>query len=202
MRLPRGELVRSRVVTDAATALATALDRELTGYAVLEPHESLLLDGDDAGVLTFETGVPVLAYHAGTDRGGPEALADLARPGPYKAELYRLPADALRPAHEVEGLRVPPAMPAEQLGGDSRLADRTRRYAPASRFEEDAAETDPVAAFLDDEEKIAAIREQAREEARLRADEWGLSGALETDEEVRESDRDPGPSPSDEEMPM
>ena len=180
MRLPRGQLVRSRVVEDATTALATALDRELTGYALLEPQDALLLDGDP-GVLTFEDGVPVLAYHAGTDRGGPEALADLAHPGPLKVELYRLSPDDLQPAHEIEQLQVPPGMPAEQLGSDSRLADRTRRDAPTRRF--DGSETtNPVTAFLEDEEKIAAIREQAREEARQRADEWGLTDALEPDE--------------------
>ena len=180
MKLPRGQLVRSRVVEDATTALATAFDRELTGYALLEPQDALLLDGDP-GVLTFEEGVPVLAYHAGTDRGGPEALADLAHPGPFKAELYRLSLDALRPAHEIEELRVPPGMAAEQLGGDSRLAERTRRNAPASRFDGNET-TNPVTAFLEDEEKIAAIREQAREEARQRADEWGLTEALEPGE--------------------
>lgn len=180
MKLPRGQLVHSRVVEDATTALATALDSELTGYALLEPQNALLLDGD-AGVLTFEDGVPVLAYHAGTDRGGPEALADLAHPGPVRVELYRLPTDELRPAHEIEELRVPPEMPAEQLGGDSGLADRTRRNAPASRFD-GRGNSNPVAAFLEDEEKIAAIREQAREEARQRADEWGLTDALDADE--------------------
>jgi len=33
---------------------------------------------------------------------------------------------------------------------------------------------------LEDEEKIDAIREQAREEARERAAEWGLDGELES----------------------
>jgi hypothetical protein len=82
MRLPHGELVRSRVVSDPATALVAAAERELTGYAVFEPQDSLLLDADGRGVVTFEAGVPVLAYHTGTDRGGPEAIADLAVPGP------------------------------------------------------------------------------------------------------------------------
>jgi len=36
-----------------------------------------------------------------------------------------------------------------------------------------------VAAFLEDEDKIDAIREQARQQARRRADEWGLSDQLE-----------------------
>ena len=94
MKLPPGQLVRSRVVKDLRTALVGALDREVTGYAVLEPRESLLLDESGEGVLTFEGGVPVVAYHTGTDRGGPPALADLAASGPYRLELFALaPAD-------------------------------------------------------------------------------------------------------------
>lgn len=179
MKLPRGELVRSRVVADPATALAAALDRRLTGYAVLEPQEALLLDGESVGVLTFEDGVPVLAYHPGTDRGGAPALADLAEPGPLSADLYRIDADDLAAAHEVTELQVPPGMPAQRLGGDQALADRTRRVAPGDRTSVEDA--DPVTEFLADEEKIAAIREQAREEAERRAAEWGLDEALSED---------------------
>ena len=182
MRLPRGTLLRSRVVADPATALATALDRELTGYAVFEPQDALLLDAEGKGVLTFEAGVPVLAYHTGTDRGGPNALADLAVPGPYRAELYELAGDALDEAHETAELRVPPAMAADRLAGDPELAERTRRAAPPERRGgSDEAGEEPlsaVEAFLDDEEKISAIRERAREEARERAAEWGLDDEL------------------------
>jgi hypothetical protein len=67
-------------------------------------------------------------------------------------------------------------MPAERLAGDQSLADRTREAAPADRRDDD--ETDPVAAFLDDEAKVDAIREQARTEARRRAEEWGLDDEL------------------------
>lgn len=179
MRLPRGDLVRSRVVADPSTALADALDRRLTGYAVVEPQEALLLDVDSVGVLTFEDGVPVLAYHPGTDRGGAAALADLAQPGPFSADLYRVDADALAAAHDVEALRVPPGMPADRLGGDPALADRTREAAPPDRS--DDGDADPVTAFLEDEEKIAAIREQARAEAQHRAAEWGLDEVLDGD---------------------
>jgi len=38
---------------------------------------------------------------------------------------------------------------------------------------------DPVVAFLEDERRIAAIREEAREQARERAAEWGLTDHLE-----------------------
>lgn len=178
MRLPRGQLVRSRVVVDPATPLVDALDRELTGYAVLAPQESVLLDGDDAGVLTFEDGVPVVAVHPGTDRGGPAALAALAGPGPVSAELYRLDAADLATVHDVDELRVPPGMPAERLGGDPALAERTRAAAPDGRTGDPESEADPVAAFLDDDERVAAIRERAREEAERRAAEWGLDGEL------------------------
>jgi len=177
MRLPRGRLVRSRVAADAATPLADALDRDLTGYAVLEPQEALLLDGDGHGVVTFADGVPVVAYHTGTDRGGPAALADLAELGPYAAELYELDAGALDAVHGADELRVPPGTPAERLGGDPALADRTRRAAPDDRTDDGG--TDPVVSFLEDEGKVAAIREQAREEARERAAEWGLDDAVE-----------------------
>lgn len=176
LRLPRGELVRSRVVSEPATALTAALDRELTGYAVLEPQDTLLLDGDASGVLTFEDGIPVLAYHAGTDRGGPEALADLAEPGPYRADMYALDRSDIRSVHDTPELAVPPGMPAERLGGDPDLADRTRREAPDARLGD--AGGDPVASFLDDEQKIRAIQQQAREEAERRAEQWGLDDEL------------------------
>ncbi|MFB6123160.1 MAG: hypothetical protein ABEJ78_06850, partial [Haloferacaceae archaeon] len=100
MKIPRGRLVRSRVVSDPGVALASALDRELTGYAVFEPQDALLLDEGTAGVVTFESGVPVLAYNTETDRGGADALADLAVPGPYSVELYEVDATALEDAHD------------------------------------------------------------------------------------------------------
>ena len=189
MKIPRGSLLRSRVVSDPAVVLSAALDRELTGYAVLEPQDSLLLDGKTRGVLTFEDGVPVLAYDAATDAGGPDALADLAVPGPYSVELYELDAADLAEAHEAGELRVPPEMPAERLVGDRDLADRTREAAPEERLADDEGDANPVEAFLADEEKIAAIREQAREEARTRAEEWGLAGELDEADGVPDSDR-------------
>lgn len=180
MTVPDGEgrLVRSRVIEGPGEALDRALDRELTGYAVLAPQETLLLDADERGVLTFEAGVPVVAYHTGTDRGGPEALGDLAVPGPYRCDLYELAPDGLSEIHETTELRVPPGLPAERLAGDPALAERTRSAAPPDRLDE-RAPTSPVAAFLDDEAKIRAIRERAREEAEQRAEEWGIEDQLE-----------------------
>ncbi|WP_336336839.1 hypothetical protein [Haloarcula brevis] len=182
MKLPRGRLDKSRVVTDPRDALADALDRELTGYAVFESQETLLLDGEGRGVVTFAEGVPVLAYHTGTDRGGPPALADLAVPGPYHVSLYALDPADLEPAHDADDLRVPPGMPAERLGGDPALADSTRRAAPDERLaaatddapadEDGPTEQSAVEAFLDDAEKIEAIKQQARSEARERAQQW------------------------------
>ncbi|MBX0297183.1 hypothetical protein EGH23_20105 [Halomicroarcula sp. F27] len=172
-----GTLRKSRVVTDPRDTLADVLDREVTGYAVFESQETLLLDAEGRGVVTFEDGVPVLAYHTGTDRGGPPALADLAVPGPYHVSVFELAAADLAEAHAAEELRVPPGMLAERLAGDPALADSTRRAAPTERTASRSdARTDQsaVEAFLEDEEKIAAIREQAREEAQQRAAEWGF----------------------------
>lgn len=182
MNLPEGRLVHSRVVDDPGTALAAALDRDLTGYAVLAPQGTLLLEGSDRGVLTFEDGVPVLAYHTGSDRRGAAALADLALPGPYRCELYELGTDDISVAHDADDLRVPPALPAERLAGDDALAERTRAAAPADRCEEESG-TDALEAFLADEETVSAIREEARREAERRAAEWGLDDQLDPTED-------------------
>ncbi|WP_049935257.1 hypothetical protein [Haloplanus natans] len=176
MRIPRGDLVRSRVVDDPGETLSTALDRGLTGYAVFEPQDAVLLGDETRGVVTFEDGVPVLAYCTDTDRGGADALADVAGPGPYSAELYELDRGALAEAHEADDLRVLPGLPAERLSADRGLVTRTRDAAPDDRLGAD--DTDAVEAFLADESQIEAIREQARQEARARAEEWGLTDAL------------------------
>lgn len=187
--LPSGELRQSRVVADPRDPLAAALDRRLTGYATFQPQETLLLDDGGRGIVTLHDGVPRLAYYTGTDRGGPAALADLATPGPYRIELYELDDGVLDPLIEETDLQVPPGAPAERLAGDPALAKSTRRSAPS----EWCAETDDgttvagngtdaeardrrsaVEAFLDDAEKIEAIREQARREAEARAEEWGF----------------------------
>ena len=177
MKLPRGQLVRQRVVGDPGTALSNALADELTGYARLESQDALLLDADGVGVLTFDSGVPGAAYHTGTDRGGPEALADIAVAGPYRLELYELDGETLAEVHEAQSLTVPPGMPAERLAGDSELAERTRTAAPERRradLDADGDDRGAVEAFLEDEQKIEAIRERAREEARERAEQWGF----------------------------
>jgi hypothetical protein len=185
MKLPPGRLLRSRVVSDPRTALMSALERGVTGYGVFEPQGSLLLDEAGEGVLTFEAGVPVVAYHTGTDRGGPHALADLAASGPYRLELFSLAAADMAAVHDLDALRVPPGMPAKRLAGDQVLADRTRAVAPQSVLDrldgsEEVATGDSggdrgaVSAFLDDEAKIEAIREQARTEAEERAEQWGF----------------------------
>jgi hypothetical protein len=183
MKLPRGRLERRRVVGDLATPLANALDAELTGYCRLESQDALLLEAEGIGVLTFEGGIPMAAYHTGTDAAGPAALADIAVSGPYRIELFALPADALESVHDAEGLRVPPAMPARRLAGDQGLADRTRERAPDARLDrpgdEEGAEASAVEAFLADEERIQAIQSRAREEAERRAAEWGLDDVVE-----------------------
>ncbi|WP_435094374.1 hypothetical protein [Halorubrum sp. N11] len=179
LRIPRGDLLRSRVVSDVGTTLARALDRELTGYATLVPQETLLLEGDARGVVTFADGVPVLAYNTVSDSGGPDALAELAVPGPYRVELYAVDDGALETAHEENALRVAPGAAATELADDQTLADRTREAAPDERLDSERADDgDAVAAFLEDDERIEAIREQARSEAAERASEWGLDDAL------------------------
>lgn len=184
MKLPRGRLQRRRVVEDLATPLSNALDVGLTGYARLESQAELLLSSGGIGVVTFDVGVPVVAYHTGTDVGGPAALADMAVAGPYRIELFELPTATLEPVHAAADLRVPPEMPAERLAGDPDLADRTRTAAPeravtADELPPTGDEPGAVEAFLEDEEKIEAIQSRAREEATRRAEEWGIPDALE-----------------------
>lgn len=183
MKVPEGSLLKSRVVSDPREPLAVALDRTLTGYAVFEPQETLLLDAGGRGIITLRAGVPELAYYTGTDRGGPTALADLAMPGPYHVELYQTDQSALETIGDHDALRVPPGMPAERLAGDPALAASTRRAAPDDRRiertderngGESAEKTGAVEAFLEDEAKIDAIKRQARAEAKERAAEWGF----------------------------
>lgn len=177
MRLPQGHLLRRRVVTDLATPLSHALGRSLTGYVRLESGDALLLDADGVGVITFQDGVPVVAYHTGTDTGGPAALADIAVAGPSRVELYELDGDSLAEIHDASELRVPPGLPAERLAGDADLAERARESAPSSRRGGRSQEADDVVAveaFLEDEERIADIRQRARDQAAARAAEWGF----------------------------
>ncbi|MFQ3318471.1 MAG: hypothetical protein ACI8UR_000419 [Natronomonas sp.] len=178
--IPDGDILRSRVVTDLAVALEDVLDRRLDGYAVLESRAALLGETDTAadarGVLTFEDGVPTLAYHAGTDRGGPPALADIGA-GPHRFDLYALDAADLDVPHAADALRIPPGMPAERLAGDSALAERTRRIATNDH----TTDGDALSAFLDNEAAVEDIRESARQEATRRAEEWGFDDAIDRD---------------------
>jgi hypothetical protein len=171
--IPDGELLRSRVVTALAPALSDVLDRRIDGYALVSSRDTLLGGDDESGVITFEEGVPILAYHSRTDRGGPPALDDIGSP-PYQFELYALEADTLELPHRTEELRVSPGMIAERLASDPDLADRTREVAG------DACETsdDTVEAFLEDEAAIEEIRQSAREEALDRAEEWDFADAV------------------------
>lgn len=174
MKLPRGRLQRRRVVSDPATPLAQALEDDLTGYCRMESQDALLLSAEGIGVLTFEHGIPMVAYHTGTDAGGPAALADMAVSGPYRVELFALQGDALEPVHNAEDLSVPPAMPARRLAGDPDLADRTQDRAADLGYIDDTVnhQLDAVEAFLEDERRIDAIKAQAREEAEQRAEAW------------------------------
>lgn len=181
MKLPRGDLAASRVVDDHGVALADALRDALTGYLVLEPGATLLTDADGAGVLTFADGVPVLASHTDTGRGGSRALADLAGPGPVQVERRVVDAEALASVHDADGvdaLAVAPGEPARVFASDHALAADARDAAPDDHPGRQAA-TDPLEAFLADEDAVAAVREDARAEAKRRADEWGFTDELE-----------------------
>ncbi len=168
------ELTFARVVDDAAAALSLALDRELTGHAVLTPQDALLLDDDGEGVVAFTDGVPTHVRHTGTGRGGAAALADLATTGPLRVECYA-GDDGSVPRTDQHA--VAPGTPAERLAGDDVLAQRTREAAEAGDIgggDPADDDLDAVEAFLADEEKVEAIRDRAREEARERAEEWGF----------------------------
>ncbi|MGB9963960.1 hypothetical protein [Halobacterium hubeiense] len=169
------ELTFARVVDDAAAALSLALDRELAGHAVLTPQEALLLDDDGEGVVAFTDGVPTHVHHTATGRGGAAALADLATTGPLRVECY---AGDDGGVPRTEEYAVAPGTPAERLAGDDDLAERTRTAAAAAGVADapasEGADLDAVEAFLADEQKVEAIRDRAREEARERAEEWGF----------------------------
>lgn len=172
------ELTFSRVVEDAAAALALALDRRLTGYAIFTPQDALLLDDDGEAAFAFADGVPTHVRHRGTERGGGAALADLATTGPLRVECYDGDDG---PVPRTDRHAVAPGTPAERLAGDDALADRTRDAAAAADVadaaagaDDDGGNLDAVEAFLADEEKVAAIQERAREEAKARAEEWGF----------------------------
>jgi hypothetical protein len=180
MKLPRGVLASSRVVDDHSLVLRSTLDDAVTGYLVLEPAGSLLLDDDGACVITVADGVPVLASHTSSGRGGADALAALAGPGPVQVERHRVDADELAAVHDadgVEALAVDPGEPARVLTGDDALATRTRDRASDDHPGRDVNK-DPLAAFLDDTERIDALREDARAEAERRAAEWGFVDEL------------------------
>ncbi len=183
MKVPRGRLLRSRVVSNPATAFSTVLDDSLTGYLVFEPQNTLLLDDQGRGVMTVRNGVPVLVYHTGTDRGGVDGLADLAVPGPYKVDVFELSDEEIERIHDANELRVRPGEPAERVAGDPNLADRTRsRAREHGLFPDDGTDLDKnedaVVSFLSDEERIEAIKRQAREDAERQASEWGLNDEL------------------------
>lgn len=170
-----GELLHSRVVADLGEVLEHVLAEAITGYATVEPQDALLLDASGVGILALESGVPVAARHTGTGRVGREALAELSVPGPCRVELYE--RDRPVPFAAEPPNRIPPGLPADQLARDPELANRTRSAA-ADRGTGERADADALEAFLTDEDRVEAIREEARSEARQRAEEWGLSDAL------------------------
>lgn len=170
-----GELLVSRVVSDLGEVLEPALEDAITGYVTVEPQDALLLDAEGVGIVALESGVPVAARHTGTGRVGREALAELSVPGPCRVECYERTHPV--PFAEQPANRIPPGLPADRLARDPALANRTRSAA-ADRGTGERSDADALEAFLTDEDRVEAIRREARTEARDRAAEWGLTDAL------------------------
>lgn len=170
------QLLQSRVVSDLGAVLDRALTTGVTGYVTVEPQDALLLDAAGRGVLALEDGVPTAARHTETGRTGREALAELSIPGPCRVELY----ETERPVTFATdaNAQIPPGLPADMLVDDETLANRTRTAA-RERDAGSPTDGDALAAFLRDEERVAAIQQEARREAEERAREWGLEDALE-----------------------
>lgn len=181
MSLPAGQPCFDRVVMAVDEPLVEALNRELTGYGVIVPQAGLLGEGTGKGVLWFDGGIPCGARHTGTGRTDSEALADIAETGPYQVRLV----EAELPESVRERDSLAPGGPAERVAGDPELAERTRQASTGDTVEDPDAELDAVEAFLADEEKIAAIQEQAASEARKRAEEWGFEAATEPESETQ-----------------
>lgn len=172
--LPTGDLMFSRVVTDASAALTAALDRRHTGYGVFTPSDALVLDDETHAVVGFRDGIPT---YARTDETvGSSALAAAATPGPLRVTLH-----ACEPPVPPDEARIAPDTPARRLAGDDELATRTVEAAPVDPGRHDGStvpdagdDLNAVDAFLADEDAIARIKEQARDEAERRAREWGF----------------------------
>lgn len=172
MTLPSGEISFDRVVTALDEPLSAALERSLTGYAEVVPQAALLLDATGSGVLWFDDGVPTHATHTGTGGTGTDVLAELAATGPFRVRLVAVTGPALE--RRPSGATLPPDAPAERLAGDESLAARTRKRAGTTTRRSNDEGLDAVEAFLADDEKIRAIRDRARAEAKRKAGEWGF----------------------------
>lgn len=191
--VPQGRLRQSRIAPDVRTVLVEALDRSFTGYAIVAPKRAAGVKS----VFTFEAGVLALVYHPDADAGGERALTALEDVGPCRIDLYELSVEQLQSAHD-DRLSVSPALPATYLTGDRALAARTRKRAAQIADTDSDAEPaipdgdhDAIEAFLDDTERIETLQEQARMEARRRAEEWGFGELLaETGENVLATERD------------
>lgn len=180
MRIPRGEFRRSHAADDAAAVLRTALDEELTGYAIFEPQDALLLGGTTRGTVMFEDGVPALACSTECEVGSRDGLEGFAVTGPTRAAVHTVDVTELMDAHEVEAFRVPSDGPARVLVGDERLATKILDAAPVMHREE-SRDQSAIEAFLVDTGVIEEIRSEVREEARAKVSEWGLDDVLADD---------------------
>lgn len=168
---PEGTLVASRVVESLATPLETCLDARLTGY--LRVESGMPVADADPVLVTLDDGVATAAVVPDGERTGASALAALPDTGPFRVERTRTSATALAPLHDCPACHIDPGRIAERADAPA-LAARLRERAP------DDPDDDPVAAFLDDADQIAALKREARAEATAQADEWGLSEQLDS----------------------
>ena len=179
MNISEGQLKRSQVVAEFGPVLAELLAEQLTGYSRIEPGDSVVLEADGAGVLTFNSGVPVAAYHTASDATGEAALEELSRLGPFSIEVYTASTAVLNTVQETDAALIPPERPAELLAGDPTLADRTRAQASTAQLDRTREATEEaLISFLSDEKRIEQIRREAKQQARRRAQRWGLDAEL------------------------
>ncbi|MDZ7745335.1 MAG: hypothetical protein U5K28_01940 [Halobacteriales archaeon] len=171
MTIPAGTLIASRVVGSLATPLETCFETRHTGY--LRVVSGVPVADTDPVVVTFDNGVPTAAVVPDGEPTGPRALAALPETGPFRVERIRTTAAVLDALHDRPACRIDAGRLAERADAAD-LAARIRERAP-----DDA--DDPVGGFLDDAERIAALKREARAEATAQADEWGLTDQLDSE---------------------
>lgn len=179
MNITEGQLKRSQVVSEYGPVLEAALEERLTGYSRIEPGDNVVLEADGAGILTFKRGIPMAAYHTVSEATGEAALEALSKLGPFYVEVYTVGAEALQPVHETDTVLIPPERPAELLAGDPALAEQIRsQAAPGQQKQTRTPNEEALISFLSDEKRVQQIKDEARKQARRRAEQWNLDAEL------------------------